>query len=282
MRGAQLGERASRRRAGGSARAAAAPRSPPVSRSTASMRRTASGGGSSATKWRTSLVARWRCVAGWSARKRERGWPPASPSGEGAAEQRSCRRARARWGGTGSRGRRGARRDQPVRMRGEGGDVGLGVAGGRADGVQLQALAGEVLVEAAVRCAGRPRLSGPTEPALSQVEQHGGVAHDGQQHVANRPVTWGRIASRDEGADERRRRSPLADADGEVVGPEPDQALAEGRGGGQALSSRALVSDWKRSRARWGWPGRPLSARSSWRAAKASATVTPGGPGSAP
>ena len=51
--------------------------------------------------------------------------------------------------------------------------------------------------------------------------------------VSNRPVTLGRIASSTKAP--QHRGGAAADRDGEVVGPEPHQALAERRGGGQGV-----------------------------------------------
>ena len=82
-----------------------------------SMRRTASGGGSSATKWRTSLVARKRWVAGWSARKRRAATPPASPGGKRLAHHGLLARLMRMRAEAGSRADRRSRSiDQPVRM----------------------------------------------------------------------------------------------------------------------------------------------------------------------
>ena len=80
-------------------------------------------------------------------------------------------------------GSRGPAMDQPVRILAKLGDVGLGVAAVDADRVQLQDLAGEVLVEAEAAALAGPGMR-PDRLGVVEIEQHRRMARDGEQHVA--------------------------------------------------------------------------------------------------
>jgi hypothetical protein len=107
----------------------------------------------------------------------------------------------------------------------EGRDIGLGVAGLRADGVQFHALAGEVFVQAAMGFQA-DRAVGAERPGIVEIQQHRRVAHDRQHHVAELAGDVGADGFLDEGGGNGGART-LAPGNGEVVGPEPDQAFAE-------------------------------------------------------
>ena len=102
--------------------------------------------------------------------------------------------------------------------------------------------------------AGRPRLSGPTEPALSRYSSMAGWRITASTMSLKRPVTCGRMASSHERSGHRGAVA-VAQGDGEVVGPEPDQALAErGRGGERVRQLRRRLSLVQRARPRFsGW-----------------------------
>jgi hypothetical protein len=151
--------------------------------------------------------------------------------GEAAAHQR-LRAGLVAVGAEQEAGRIGVQVDRPTRQDvREPGHVGLGVAGRGADGVQFQALARQVLVQAAMLALAGAAV-GADRLGVVEVEQHRGVAHHRQQHVAEAAggVRADRLAH--EGADHGRAFA-AAQADGEVVGPEPHQPLAKRRGGGQ-------------------------------------------------
>ena len=83
-------------------------------------------------------------------------------------------------------GRVGAQVDRPAGQHlGEVGNVGLGVAGGGADGVQFHAFAGEVLVQAAMAALAGGAV-GADRLGVVQVDQHGGVVHHRHQHGLER------------------------------------------------------------------------------------------------
>ena len=82
--------------------------------------------------------------------------------------------------------------------------VGLGIAAVDAEGVQLQQLAGEVLVEPDV--APRPEgESGPTERGIVEIDQHGRVADHGAQQVVEAAGDMRTDGLALEGADEHGR-----------------------------------------------------------------------------
>ena len=165
-------------------------------------------------------------------------------------------------------GRFGAQVDRPAGQDlGEIRHVGLGVAGGGADGVQLHALAGEVLVQAAMAAlAGRAVRA--DRAGVVQVDQHGRVAHHRQQHVLEPAGDMRADGLLDEGAAQR--GGAAADRDGEMVGPEPDQPFAERRRGGQGVLQRGarLAHDTARGRG-----ARPSAACSAGRSAAPPAPV---------
>ena len=116
---------------------------------------------------------------------------------------------------------------------GEFGDVGLGIAGQRADGVEFQALARQVLVQAAMaaRAGGAVRAD---RPGIVEIQQHRRVAHHRQQHVVEAAGDVRADGVLDESGDQRGDLAAAA-GDGEVVGPEPDQPFAERRRCGQGI-----------------------------------------------
>ena len=121
---------------------------------------------------------------------------------------------------------------------GELGDVGLGVAARGAEGVELEALAGEVFVQAAF--LGFAGLAvGADGIVVVEIHEHCGVAHDGEEHGEEGAGDVGADGLADVGADDGG-GAALAGADGEVVGPKPDEALAEGGGGGEELLGLGL------------------------------------------
>ena len=113
---------------------------------------------------------------GMGGRKRSAATPPSSPGGKRRpmtiCSPGSCAKGRKRKpGGSPCRSI-----DQPVSTRAKLGHVGLGVAGSRADRVQFQAFARQVLVQPAL--AALPGLAvRPDRAGVVEVEQHRGVAH---------------------------------------------------------------------------------------------------------
>ena len=213
---------------------AAAPRSPPVSRSTPSIRRTASGGRFVGDEVPHQLARPGS--GGWPD-----GWrgsasaatPPSSTGGKAAAHDR-LRAGLVRQRAEAEARRVGAQVDRPAGQDlGEAGDVGLGVAGGRADGVQFQAFARQVLVQPAMAA-----LSGRGCPARRTRRCRDSISIAGWRMTASsmsskRPVTCGRIASSTKA--QATAGDAAADRDGEMVGPEPDQPLAERRRRGERI-----------------------------------------------
>ena len=144
---------------------------------------------------------------------------------------------------------------------GEVGDIGLGVAGGRADRMQFEAFAGQILVEAPARpCTDRAVRA--HRPGIVEVEQHRRVPHHGQQHVAEPP----RHVRPDGCADEiptQRTGAAAAEADGEMVGPEPHQPLPKRPRCGERICHHRLQLGAKQTthcalRAGWRWSGAVL------------------------
>ena len=123
-------------------------------------RSTSAGGGSSPAKWRASLVAMWRAVAGAAARSRRIACglrlarlriaacpAPCARRARAASAGRRSGPASAPWRAAYGRAEPA---DGPAGQRArEFGDVGLAVAAAHAERVQLQDLAREILVEAA-------------------------------------------------------------------------------------------------------------------------------------
>ena len=112
---------------------------------------------------------------------------------------------------------------------GERSDIGLRVAGQRADGVQFQALAGQIFVQAAMGLQANAAV-GTDGSGIVQIQQHRGVAHRGQQHVTEAAGDVRADGFFHEGGGDRG-AGCAPGRDGEVVGPKPDQPFAE-RGGG--------------------------------------------------
>ena len=165
---------------------ATALRSPSVSRNTLASRSTRLGGGSSATKWRASLrgdVAR-RCRVFREVGERASALLDAARRVD-LAEQVCVARLVPRWERTrtspGSprrpRDRKGPAGDD-ARQRGH---VGLRVAAVHAQRMQLEDLARQVLVEAAIAVSPGRRVRAERQRVV-EIGQHGGMALDGPQH----------------------------------------------------------------------------------------------------
>ncbi len=122
------------------------------------------------------------------------------------------------------------RDDRPSREHlGETRDVVLAVAGAHTERVQLQDLTREILVEAAGAIDAGHRV-GPDGNEIVEVDQHGRVALDREQHVDVapedvRPDRFALIAT-------RHVRYPLR-GHAEMVRPEPDEALGKADLGGE-------------------------------------------------
>ena len=131
-------------------------------------------------------------------------------------------------------GRIGPQVDRPAGQHpGEVGHVGLGVAGGGADGVQFEALARQVLVQPAL-AALTGRAVRADRAGVVQIQQHRGMAHHRQQHVGEPTGDMRADRFLDEGAGHSRALA-TAQRDREVIGPEPDQSFAERRLGRQRV-----------------------------------------------
>ncbi len=135
---------------------------------------------------------------------------------------------------------------------GEAGHVRLGVAGRRTDGVQFHAFAGEVLVQPAMAAlAGRTVRSNRAN--VVQIHQHRRMAHDRQQHVGEAPGHMRADRLLNEGAGDRCALA-ATQRDGEMVGPEPHQPLAEWRRGDQRIGQfRGRILAEHRAAARLAW-----------------------------
>ena len=163
-------------------------RSPSVSRKRLVSRRPDAGGGSSATKWRASLVATCRAVAGMArqhlqhrAALLETGIRIVSADHASAAAGLVQARIEHELAAV-IRIRRGGKNAPAGDDLGEIGDVGLRIDGAHAERMQLEDLAREILVEALVAVEAGHRI-GADRARIVEIEQHGRMGLDRQQHV---------------------------------------------------------------------------------------------------
>ena len=127
--------------------------------------------------------------------------------------------------------------------------VRLGVSGGGADRVQFEAFPRQVLVQPALAAlAGRAVRSRRGD--VVEIQQHRGMAHDREQHVGEAPGDMRADRLLDERPHQRRALAS-AQRNREVVGPEPDQPLAERRRRGERIAQlrRRILAEHRPSRA---------------------------------
>ncbi len=117
-----------------------------------------------------------------------------------------------------------ARRAPAGEHLGKRGDVGLGVAAVHADRVQLHDFACVVLVESARLPYAGARIRAD-RAGVVEVGEHRRVARRGKHHVVEVPQHVRPDCLALEGADQRAFRLSGCRADGEMVGPERDEAL---------------------------------------------------------
>ncbi len=129
--------------------------------------------------------------------------------------------------------------------------IGLAVAAVDAERVQLQELAGEVLVEAAAAALAGARRR-PDRLAVVEIEQHGRMLLHRLQHGAEGAVDMRADGLALEGAGGEAQLLALGDGDAEMVGPEPDEALGEAELGLHRVRMRKATSS-RKMRAAGGW-----------------------------
>ena len=122
--------------------------------------------------------------------------------------------------------------------------VGLRVAAVDAEGVQLQQLARQVLVQALIAGAAGARVRAD-RGGVVEIDQHGRVADHGAQHVVEAAGDVRADGLALEGADEHGQNRLAGDGDREMVAPEMGEALDQGslgmNGGERALADLLKV-----------------------------------------